>query len=407
LASRLSSDLKKSKEDFDNQMTAARESHEATVAQERAKYEKQISAAKLTASQKAAAAKDLESKLAASEREMNRKIASLESEQAATAKRLGQAESDLATKTREAERLMGDLQKTTGDYERRLSEARGEHEAAVARERSKLEGQLKAAKMSAAEKAKAEREMRGRLAQLEKEMNDKIAGLQGNLDGAKRRLAAAERQYGDSIGALQRTNQSLQRDLNASVNKLNAQRRLAQQIRSNLRAVGIDADVDPRTGDVTISFGDEYFDTGSATLKPGMVEVVRKTMPVYARSLFENTEIARKLDSVEIVGFASPTFQGRVIDPQSMASRDRAAVNFNMDLSYRRARSIFDYVFDPKKIVFDKQRDLLPLVKVSGRSYLSAERIPAGKANIAEADYCVKFNCKKHQIVVIRFTLRE
>lgn len=406
LANRLTTDLKKTKEDFQSQMQQARAEHEATVAKERADYEKQIGAARATAAQKAAAAKELREKMAASEREMNNKLAQLESEQKATAGKLGKVEADLAAKSREAEKLVGELQKTSGEYERKLGEAKAEHAAAVARERGKLEGQLRAAKMSAAEKAAAEAGMRQRLAQAEKEMNEKIGALAGSLEGTKRKLASAEKQYGDSIGALQKTNQVLQRDLNASVNKLGAQRRLAAQIKANLRAVGIDADVDPKTGDLTISFGDEYFDTGSATLKPGMIAVVRKTMPVYARSLFENAEISRKLDTVEIVGFASPTFQGRVVDPQSMAVRDRAAVNYNMDLSYRRAKSIFDFAFDPKKIVFDKQKNLLPLVKVSGRSYLTADRTPAATGG-GDVDYCAHNNCQKHQIVVIRFTLKE
>lgn len=406
LASRLSTDLKKSKEDFENQMQSAREQHEAQVAKDRADYEKQIGAARATAAQRAQAAKELKEKMAASEAELSRKIAALEGEQKATSSKLGQAEAQLAAKTRETERLMGDLQSAQGEYERRLGDAKAQHAAAVARERSRLEGQLKAAKMTAAEKAAAEAGMRQRLAEAEKEMNSKIAGLQDSLDGTKRRLASAERQYGDSIGQLQKTNQSLQRDLNASVNKLNAQKRLAAQLKANLRAAGVDAEVDPRTGDLTISFGDEYFDTGSATLKPGMIAVVRKMMPVYAKSLFENAEIARKLDTVEVVGFASPTFQGRVVDPQSMDSRDRAAVNYNMDLSYRRAKSIFDFAFDRKKIAFEKQKDLLPLVKVSGRSYLTADRAPAAKGG-ADADYCANNNCQKHQIVVIRFTLKE
>lgn len=406
LASRLSTDLKKSKEDFQSQMQQARAEHEATVAKEREEYQQQIGAARATAAQKAAAARELKEKMAASEREMNQKIAQLEGEQKATSSKLGEAEAQLAAKSREAERLMGDLQKTSGEYERRLAGVKGEYEAAVARERGKLEGQLRAAKMTAAQKAAAEEGLRGRLAAAEKEMQDKVAALSGNLEGTKRKLASVERQYGDSIGALQKTNQTLQRDLNASVTKLGAQRRLAAQIKANLRAAGIDADVDAKTGDLTISFGDEYFDTGSATLKPGMINVVRKTMPVYARTLFENADIARKLDTVEIVGFASPTFQGRVVDPQSMAARDRAAVNYNMDLSYRRARSIFDFAFDPKKIIFDKQKNLLPLVKVSGRSYLTADRNPAVSGG-AEADYCANNNCQKHQIVVIRFTLKE
>jgi outer membrane protein OmpA-like peptidoglycan-associated protein len=387
-------------------MQSAKAEHEAQVAKDRENYQKQIGAARATAAQKAQAAKELKEKMAASEQEMNQKIAQLEGEQKAVSGKLGQAEAQLAAKSRETERLMGDLQKTKGEYEAKLAGIKGEHDAAVARERGKYEGQLKAANMTAAAKAAAAAGLQQRLAAAEQEMNEKVASLSGNLEGTKRKLASVERQYGDSIGALQKTNQTLQRDLNASVTKLGAQRRLAAQLKSNLRAVGIDADVDPKTGDLTISFGDEYFDTGSAVLKPGMVAAVRKMMPVYAKSLFENEEISRKLDTVEIVGFASPTFQGRVVDPQSMAAGDRAAVNYNMDLSYKRAKSIFDFAFDQKKIAFDKQKNLLPLVKVSGRSYLTADRAPAAKGG-ADSDYCAHKNCQKHQIVVIRFTLKE
>lgn len=397
LASRLSTDLKKSKEDFESQMQSARAEHEAKVAEDREKYERQISAAKMTAAQKAEAARQLKQKMEESEREMNSKIAELQGERDRTSQKLGKAESDLAAKTRETERLMVDLQRSSSENERKIADIKRAHEEAVAKERGRLEGQLRAAKMSAAEKAAAEAQMRERLAQAEKDMRDKVSSLSTEVEGAKRRLASAEQQYSDSVTNLQRTNQNLQRDLNASVTKLNAQRRLAQQIKANLRAAGIDAEVDPKTGEVTISFGDEYFDTGSAILKPGMIAIVRKTLPAYAKSLFENPEIAKKLESVEVVGFASPTFQGRVVDPQSLETRDRAAVNYNMDLSYRRAKSIFDYVTNRSKLTFEKQRDLLPLVKVSGRSYLSADRgIASGGSDL-----------KKHQIVVIRFTLKE
>ncbi|MBK7889900.1 MAG: hypothetical protein IPJ84_03355 [Bdellovibrionales bacterium] len=330
--------------------------------------------------------------------ESTAKISELEQETKEAGQRISKMESDLANKSLQAERLMAAMQKEKAAYENQLASAKAKHAEAVAAEKAKLEGQIRAAQMTAAEKAAAEKAMRERLATAEAEMNAKLSGLSGDLEGAKRKLASAERVYGDSINALQKSNQTLQRDLNASVTKLNAQRRLAQQIKANLRAAGVDAAVDPKTGDVTISFGDEYFDTGSATLKPGMKEIVKRTMPIYAKSLFENAEIARKLESVEIVGFASPTFQGRVVDPQSLATTDRAAVNYNMDLSYRRARSIFDHVTDQRKMTFERQRDLLPLIKVSGRSYLAAERGPAATG---------QDNLKKHQIVVIRFTLRE
>lgn len=350
-----------------------------------------------SANQIASLQRENQEKMDKLKRESSAKIGQLEQEGKQATQKISQMESDLARKSREAEKLMAAMQAEKAGYEKAVGDMKARHADAVAKERARLEGAIRSAQMTAAQKAAAEKAMRDRLAAAEAEMNAKINGLAGDLEGAKRKLASAEKVYGDSINALQKSNQNLQKDLNASVNKLNAQRRLAQQIKQNLRAAGIDAEVDPKTGDVTISFGDEYFDTGSATLKPGMREIVKRTMPTYAKSLFENAEIARKLESVEIVGFASPTFQGRIVDPQSLEAGDRAAVNYNMDLSYRRAKSIFDFVTDRSKLTFEKQRDLLPLVKVSGRSYLTAGR------GVASAG----LDLKKHQIVVIRFTLRD
>lgn len=375
-------------------------------AKERRKAAEALESARSEAESKIATLeKENATKMANLKRESSAKIGALEKETKAAGVRISQMESDLAEKSRQAEKLMQNLAQEKQGYEKAVSDLKARHADAVAKERSRLEGQIKSAQMSAAQKAAAEKAMRERLAQAEGDMNRKVASLQGDLEGAKKKLASAERDYGDSINQLQKSNQALQKDLKASVNKLNAQRKLAQQIKDNLRAAGVDAQVDAKTGDVTISFGDEYFDTGSAILKPGMKEIVKKTIPTYAKTLFQNAEISRKLESVEVIGFASPTFQGRMVDPQSLEASDRAAVNYNMDLSYRRAKSIFDFVTDRSKMTFERQKDLLPLVKVSGRSYLSAERQIASSQG---ADgYCAQYNCKKHQIVVIRFTLRD
>ena len=39
------------------------------------------------------------------------------------------------------------------------------------------------------------------------------------------------------------------------------------------------------TGEVTLDFGEEYFETGSSGLKPGMQKILKDTFPIYAKSL--------------------------------------------------------------------------------------------------------------------------
>ena len=119
-------------------------------------------------------------------------------------------------------------------------------------------------------------------------------------------------------------------------------------------------------------------------------------------------KVAKEISSVEIIGFSSPTYKGRYVDPQSLDENDRAAVSYNLDLSYNRAKSIFSYIFDKKSMTYQHQKDLLPLVKVTGRSFLAEEvkgRDIASGLDIK--DYCAKHNCEKSQKVIIRFNLKD
>jgi outer membrane protein OmpA-like peptidoglycan-associated protein len=157
-----------------------------------------------------------------------------------------------------------------------------------------------------------------------------------------------------------------------------------------------------------LSFGNQYFQSGHAELQPGMREILVKAMPAYSSSLFGDPKIAEKIQSVEIVGFASPTYQGRYIDPSSLSQTDRKAVNYNLDLSYQRARAIFNYAFDTDKMTFKHQKQMLPLVKVTGRSFL-AEGQGNGKSRVpADSDKsCDKGDCAKARRVIIKFTLKD
>jgi hypothetical protein len=187
--------------------------------------------------------------------------------------------------------------------------------------------------------------------------------------------------------------------------------RKIENIRNNFEGAGIKAEVDRKTGDVILDFGDDYFDTDSHDLKSGMEVTIRKAIPVYAQSLFGTEELASEISSVEIIGFASPTYGGKPIDPTSLSTENRTAVNYNLDLSYRRAKSIFDYVFDTENMEFDHQSTMLPLINVTGRSFFSEDIKPGDTGNLSINEFCgqynCKYNCKKSQRVIIKFGLLE
>jgi hypothetical protein len=165
---------------------------------------------------------------------------------------------------------------------------------------------------------------------------------------------------------------------------------------------GVQADVDMQTGEVVLDFGDTYFDTDSANLKAEMKGVIERAMPAYSKSLFGNPKVAPKISSVEIVGFASPTYRGRFVDPRSQKQEDRAALKYNMDLSYRRAN--FSYMLEKKDFDFEHEKNLLGLIKVSGRSFLEVMKVN-GRAPASAEEFCRHNDCKRAQRVIIRFSM--
>jgi hypothetical protein len=57
-------------------------------------------------------------------------------------------------------------------------------------------------------------------------------------------------------------------------------------------------------------------------------------------------------------------------------------------------------------MTFTHKQRLLPLVKVTGKSFLG-EKTDRNIANDDSADYCKKMDCAKKQTVIIRFKLKD
>jgi hypothetical protein len=140
-----------------------------------------------------------------------------------------------------------------------------------------------------------------------------------------------------------------------------------------------------------------------------MQDDLSKFLPTYAKAVLLDQKILNRIDSFEVIGFASPTFNKKYINPKELKVSNLNAVSFNLDLSYKRARSIYEFVFNPKKISFDGQDTMFKMTKVSGRSFLDGkevkedDRVPA---NVNDKDYCEKYNCHEQQKVIIKFVLK-
>lgn len=290
--------------------------------------------------------------------------------------RLTHAEKTIAQK----EKTINAVEAEKTQIQRQIASLQGDFEQKMKSEKAAFEKQLKAQKLSAKARAKKQAQFAAQERKKQQALSQKIAKMEGEF-------------------------KEVQGELQKAKALANAKKNLINRIKNNLAKSGVAATVDPKTGDVIIKFGDEYFDTGKAHLKPGMRDILKKFMPLYTQSLFDDPKTAEKIKNVEIIGYASPTYQGKYVNPRSLAAEDKEAVNYNLDLSYYRARSIFDYIFDTKKMKYRYQSKLLPRLKVTGRSFFAGQVDREIAQEMSQAEYCKRYDCKKAQRVIIRFDL--
>ncbi len=331
---------------------------------------------------------------------------------AEVSQQLAQAEQTIESQQQNLEQLY-EKQKETFE---KMANMEGEFEKKMQKEKAQFQNQLAKQKLSAAQKAQRLKEFQAQAQQKETEMAKQInamasqvQGINAQLDQTRQAQAQAEaqsRQLAAKNANLKGQKAQLSEDLQRLKDIANARSKLIDDMKKNLAKAGLKAQVG-KSGDVIIEFGEEYFDTGKAQIKPGMEKVLRKFMPTYSKSLFSDPKMADKIQSIEIVGYASPTYRGRYVDPSSLDEKDKEAVNYNLSLSFNRAKSIFGYIFDKEKMNYDYQKKIRTMTKVTGRSFLaegSENRVPA---NMTQKEYCKKFDCKKSQRVVIKFNMKN
>lgn len=276
----------------------------------------------------------------------------------------------------EQKQLEKKFRNTIADHKEKIESMKSDHETQMKEEKLAFQKQMNVAKLTVEQKNKQLKDFENESKEKEMKFSKKIEKLNNDLSHMQAKEEARER--------------------------------LSKEISKVLKEVGVSADVDSQSGDVYISFGKDFFDSGSSDLKKGMKEILNKFIPKYSEALLKDKKISGKITSVEIVGFASPTYKGQYIDPNSLDPKDQKAVKYNLDLSLKRAKSIFGYIFDTSKIKYAYQKDLIAKVKVSGRSFFTEGRAPAGVVpGMTQEKFCSIADCKKAQKVIIKFNMDD
>lgn len=355
--------------------------------------------------------RELETRNRMASQELNQVKTTLDSAQAKLTQTVAQVEQVKAQSEAEKRALVAQLEKTRAGYQNQIESLRREGESRLAAERAEFQRNLAKTKLTAAQKAQREAEFRAQAEAKANALSGRLQDLEGKVRSSSQQLEAAkqgEARAMASVEGLKKANEVMGEDLRKAKEIAEAKRNLARQIQANFKKAGIQAQVDTGTGDVTLTFPDDYFGTGQAMLTEGMQKRLNTFIPSYTSALFSDPKTAEKISNVEIIGFASPTFKGKYVNPQSLKAQDREAVEYNLKLSFNRANSIFKHIFDTTRLKYKHQEDLLPMVKVVGRGYLPAGKqgsdIPSG---LPESEFCKRYNCNQAQKVVIKFNLKD
>lgn len=299
------------------------------------------------------------------------------------------------------------LQKRTA-FLQRIAKLKLAHQEAVQLERQKLQRTLASVKevnLSLKEEKNRNKEMGKKSKVYQTELNE----LNGELSKLQDSVSEGESKYQSAKASLAQANAALEKGLSGSDPAAYHEHVLIRKLQENFDKYGMGSSVNGKTGEVTISFGNVYFDTGKAILKPQMKQALEKMMPVYAESLFSDPELSKFISTVDIIGYASPTYKFQDIGPDIKSVKRKAALQYNLDLSYKRARAIFEYVFGNTKLRFKYQDAFLRLVKVSSRSYLEEDNLDflKKKGAVSSQEFCKRVDCNKSQKAVIKFRINQ
>ena len=287
------------KERLKNEMTEAASKHQSEVArmrgqfesqqaQEKAAFEGQLAKERLSGAQKAAREASFKAAAEAKARGLEQQVADLDGKFKETEGKLNQTQGALAQAGQERERLQGELAGADAKRAADAANLRSAYAAKAAADKAAFEEQLAKERLSGDQKAAREASFK--------------AAAEGKAKALEQQVSALGDKYKASQGELAQAQENL-----------NARKKLAGEIAKNFAARGVKAEVDARTGDVMLSFGNQYFGSGQSNLKEGMTKILDKAVPAYSESLFSDPKIASKIQSVEIVGFASPTYKGKQV----------------------------------------------------------------------------------------------
>lgn len=127
---------------------------------------------------------------------------------------------------------------------------------------------------------------------------------------------------------------------------------IIQALQKQFNENGINAKVNPETGDITL-LDSILFDVNKSELSNEGIDFLQRFIPVYGKELFKDQTISDEITRIIIEGHTS----------------SEGTNEYNMSLSLRRANSVFDFI---SRHEFAERDVLVQKIQVSGRGFLDA-----------------------------------
>jgi len=211
--------------------------------------------------------------------------------------------------------------------------------------------------------------------------------LADELDQQKELMAKAEEQLARFIKAIE------------------IREKIVERLKENFEDFDASAvEIDEATGQVKLNFQESYFVRGSHELSEDMRDFLRIMIPKYARSIYENQDAAKHVESLKISGMTSPVYRGVYIDINDTSPETEKARRYNMALSNRRAIAMYNFIFDEDEMSDYQYRSRLKRdMSILALGFQNAK--PVQDELVGKPANCIEYDCMKEQATILQFRL--
>ncbi|MBT3236237.1 MAG: OmpA family protein [Bdellovibrionales bacterium] len=158
-----------------------------------------------------------------------------------------------------------------------------------------------------------------------------------------------------------------------------------------------------------IDVGAIRFASNSAELGPAMKNNIQAAILQMSKYLFSNEQIRNKVESLEISGHSDPRFNQQYIDPKT---QNLAAQNYNMELSAKRAISVYHFIFNSEDFKLKHRHFMHQITSISGFGHTQPVDLTTALAKVdgdlakarkpASVSKCGRYDCGSSRRVEFR-----